>query len=82
MSGVGMVLGGLDKGLAGGVGQGRGSGAAAAAAAAAAGGDGWALLAIAFVSPAFPTYADLRAVVLGDDSSSGAFFDQWALLQG
>lgn len=57
-------------------GQGRGGSAAAAA------GDGWALLSIAFVSPAFPTYADLRAVVLGDDSSSGAFFDQWALLQG
>ena len=63
--------------MSGGRGGGGGGGAGGGG-----GGDGWALLAIAFVSPAFPTYADLRAVVLGDDSSSGAFFDQWALLQG
>ena len=55
---------------------------AGAAGAAAAGQGGWALLAIAFTSPAFPTYADLRAMVLGGSSGDSAYFDQWALLQG
>ena len=39
----------------------------------------WALLNISFTSPAFPCYADLRPIVLGD--AGGAFFDQWALLR-
>lgn len=39
----------------------------------------WMLLSITFTSPSFPSYADLRPIVLGD--AGGALYDEWTMVQ-